>query len=57
VVFVVTYVLLLAACSGGDMGSLRIASDVFVSSEDGWAPNEVARLSGPNPVWRTGSVC
>lgn len=36
----------MAACGGGDAGSLRIASDVLVSREDGSAPNEVALLSG-----------
>lgn len=45
-VILLTYVLVLAACGGGDTRSLRIAPDVFVSREDGTAPNEVALLSG-----------
>lgn len=45
-VVLVTYALLLAGCSGGATGTPRIASDVFVSREDGSAPNEVALLSG-----------
>ncbi|MGH9278997.1 MAG: hypothetical protein ACRD12_12940 [Acidimicrobiales bacterium] len=44
--FLLTYVLILTACSGGDTPSPRIASDVFVSREDGTVANEVAVLSG-----------
>lgn len=39
--------LVLAGCGGGSSDALRIAPDVFVSREDGTAPNEVILVSGP----------
>jgi hypothetical protein len=43
---VVLAVLMLATCSNGGTGGLRIAPDLFVSGEDGTASNEVVMLSG-----------